>query len=91
MIDLQCLCKGYLGEWRRIVRSKAAAPSGQPQFRGVSFHKARGLWRAQVRSGKRMVHGGYGETREAAARAYDRLAAELHGDKAMLNFPDTTN
>lgn len=35
----------------------------------------------------RKVYCGSGKTAEEAARAYDRKARELYGDKAVLNFP----
>lgn len=55
-------------------------------FKGVFFH-ADGKWRAQiVVNGK--TFGKYGfTTAEEAARYYDDLAIEHHGEFAVLNFP----
>lgn len=37
------------------------------------------------------IYGGRHKTPEAAARAYDRIARELHGEFAQLNFPISNN
>lgn len=58
-------------------------------FKGVYLYKrpATFPWRAAIRAeGKYHYLGGH-STAEAAARAYDAKAAELHGEFARLNFP----
>ena len=56
-------------------------------YKGVSFDKNRGLWRASIACcGKREFLGHFGDKREAA-KAYDRAAIQYHGQFASLNFP----
>lgn len=59
---------------------------GTSRYKGV-YHRPDGLWRSQImHSYKRMNLGNY-ETEEAAAKVYDRMAIELFGPYARLNFP----
>lgn len=62
-------------------------------YRGVSYFKRIGRWRADVAlgNGKRKYLGSFG-TKEAAAAAYDLAAREIHGefytsDAAIANLP----
>lgn len=55
-------------------------------FKGVSLVHGR-YWMAQIRAGGEKHYLGYFPTAEAAARAYDAKAREVHGDFAHLNFP----
>lgn len=55
-------------------------------FRGVYLNK--GKWNAQIKKGRKSYFLYRGENEEEAARAYDRKALELHGKKAILNFPE---
>jgi len=64
------------------------ARCGTSLFKGVSSHKASGLWRVQIRAGgnvSRCV--GYFHEEEEAARAYDAAAMEAFGEFSKLNFP----
>ena len=55
------------------------------EFRGVS--RRYGRWKARIKqNGHDLVIGDYDNELDAA-RAYDRKARALHGEKAMLNFP----
>ena len=73
---------------RDATRSLNSAHSRQPLggsgYRGV--HRAKRRWRAQIRTPERLVHLGYYDTREEAARAYDNAAAQRFGSFAILNF-----
>ena len=48
-------------------------------FRGVSWHKGKGSWRAQIRVDGCRLHLGYYPTPEAASAAYMQAKAEHHG------------
>jgi|HubBroStandDraft_1064217.scaffolds.fasta_scaffold107247_3 hypothetical protein len=59
-------------------------------FRGVhrSAKAAEKQFYARVGVNGEYFYSGHYETPEEAARAYDRLAAEHHGEFAVLNFPE---
>lgn len=56
-------------------------------FKGVSFRKDTGKWRACISKNGVLIRIGNYETKEQAARAYDKKAIKLHGEYAVLNFP----
>ena len=49
-------------------------------FKGVSFHKHRNKYRAQIKINDKIKHLGYFETAEEASVAYEAKAKEIHGD-----------
>lgn len=55
-------------------------------YKGVFLHKSTGTWKAQIMSCGRLKYLGYFHTPEAAAKAYDKSAKELHGEFAKFNF-----
>lgn len=57
-----------------------------PVFRGVT-RRGDGKWQARIQVDGKRIHIGTFGTPEEAARAYDAMARELLGDKAILNFP----
>jgi hypothetical protein len=57
-------------------------------YKGVVWSKELGRWHVRVGAGGRRVHVGYFETRDEAARAYDRVAREIYGEFARPNLPD---
>lgn len=61
---------------------------GSSAFKGVSWSKAVGKWRAQIMAGRKYRYLGAFESEAVAARAYDAAARELHGEFARLNFPE---
>ena len=58
-------------------------------FRGVCHFRNR--WTARIKMGGIQRNLGYYGTPEAAARAYDEAAKELHGEFAALNFARQTS
>jgi hypothetical protein len=55
------------------------------RFKGVFFDARRGRWWAQCEVDDKRHFGGYYDTEEEAARAYDALAKRLHKEFALLN------
>lgn len=72
-------------------RGKQHMVSGRPSgshYKGVSWRKPYGFWRAIINSGGQRTYIGSFRSEEDAAHAYDLKAIELHGEFAVLNFPD---
>lgn len=65
------------------------------RYRGVTLHRGTGKWQAGAKHREtvggpdKFHHGGLHATQEDAARAYDRLALQLFGEFAVLNFADS--
>ena len=57
------------------------------KFKGVTFNSLAGSWTGSVYFKGQRFYIGYHATADEAARAYDALARELHGEFARLNFP----
>lgn len=60
--------------------------SNTSNYRGVSLKKSTGRWQAKIRFHNKQKHIGYFTTVEEAAKAYDKAAIQLFGDKAKLNY-----
>ena len=93
-IDRDALnCQRY--NMREATRTQNARNRIVPQTEGGSGYRGvqsfRDRWRAhiQIAPGNRK-HIGLYDTPEEAARAYDAMAREHHGEFAVLNFPDET-
>lgn len=77
---------------RHATNSQNLANAGKRRhntsgFKGVMWYAPSNKWRAEIRFNNRSTHLGYFGSAEAAARAYDMAALELHGEFAHLNFP----
>lgn len=57
------------------------------RFKGVTRHKLTGKWESAIRHDRRKRHLGLFPDEISAAQAYDRAAASLFGETALLNFP----
>lgn len=73
----------------RANAGKIKTPTSS-KYRGVSWKKREQRWQAQITNKGRIRWLGYFLTEEAAARAYDAVFREIHGDFARLNFPEAT-
>lgn len=61
---------------------------GATGFKGVSYLRATGKYRAHIQVNRRGYYSANFFTAIAAALAYDAMARELHGEFAVVNFPD---
>jgi hypothetical protein len=57
------------------------------QFKGVGFYPSKNCWRSRIKANGKVKHIGYFTSEIDAAKAYDIIAGELHGEFALLNFP----
>lgn len=53
-------------------------------YKGV--HKHNNKWRATIKYGSKAIHIGLFDTKNEAAKAYDRVAKKIYGEYAWLNF-----
>ncbi len=58
---------------------------GSSQYRGVSFDRANGKWRASIEVNGQSINLGYYKTEAQAALAYNRAAREYFGSLAYQN------
>lgn len=71
-------------------KSNVDAPSTNTSgYKGVSFHKIAGRWRATIKINQKSKHLGHFNDPKDAARAYDLAAIALFGDYARLNFNES--
>lgn len=56
-------------------------------YKGVSWHKNSGKWRARITTNNKWISMGSFVNREDAAMAYDFAAIYFFGEFARLNFP----
>lgn len=64
--------------------------TGRSRFKGVAWHKQSKRWIAQIKCYPAHIYIGSFDTEEAAAKAYNEKARELHGEYAYLNDLETS-
>lgn len=69
------------------ARKGKVRPSCSSVYKGVSFVKRLGRWRAYAAHNGRMIDAGTHDTELAAAAARDALALSIWGEMAYLNLP----
>jgi hypothetical protein len=81
--------KGNLRKGRRKDNNgNRNGVDGTSKFKGVSFRKDTGKWRAYGTEKDKYVSLGSFTSEEEAARVYDRWARKYFGEFAKLNFGD---
>ena len=74
-----------VGQNRANSRKKLWRGGKSSQYKGVSFLKHNGRWRALIVKDKQAHVIGYFGSEIVAARAYNRAAVEFHGEFARVN------
>lgn len=83
--NLRVITKSQSAINREALRDKASGIT----FKGVVFIKSRQVFGVRIRgSGLPRLQWSPFPSAESAARMYDKLARVLHGEFAVLNFPD---
>lgn len=62
--------------------------SGRSGYRGVHWHGSHYGWSVRLKANGKSYSCGMFRDPVAGAKAYDKKARELHGEFAVLNFPD---
>jgi len=57
-------------------------------LKGICFDKQRNLWISSIRANNKIYNLGRFKDKVEAAKVYDKKAIELHGEFAVLNFPN---
>lgn len=57
------------------------------RYKGVSFDREKGKWRARITDGGKIIHLGYFDNEIDAAIRYDKAAIAIFDHHAKLNFP----
>lgn len=66
--------------------------SNKTIYKGISYRKSRNKWQARIKFHGQTRSLGYYSTPEEAAKAYNKAAIELYGEKARLNIlPEKSN
>lgn len=83
----------YDGDYYGMSRKKMAVASviteaKNRKLRGAYWKEDHQKWKAQIKVDKKCIFLGYFDTKEEAAKAYDRAAVKHFGRRAILNFPE---
>lgn len=66
-------------------RNRRRQKSARSSFKGITFHKRRQKWQAQIKVNKRNIYLGLFVSELAAAKAYDKAAEKFFGEFARGN------
>ena len=67
------------------IRNKSSYKNSSSKYKGVSFDKRNGKWRAQLKINNQNKHLGYFHCEIEAALVYNKKAKEICGECALLN------
>lgn len=67
-------------------RNRRKGKNNTSGYKGVTWDKERGKWKASIESMNKVKHLGRFDNPEEAALAYDKAAIMMYGDFACLNF-----
>lgn len=59
--------------------------TGTSRFKGVSWHKPRGLWQVHIKANDKSINLGYFTSEVEAAKTYNKAAIKYFGEFAYLN------
>jgi len=82
------------GNLRQASHSENLANRGKPTgtyasaFKGVTWSRNAGKWRAYIKKDYRQKHLGYFELETDAAAAHDTAAKQIYGEFAQTNLPN---
>ena len=69
------------------VHNSVAQAGSSSKYKGVHWHKGMRKWAVMIHFNEKRYRLGHFTDEIEAAKAYDKKAAELHGEFAYLNFP----
>jgi hypothetical protein len=66
------------------MMNRCGVDGASSEMKGVSWHAARGMWRARIKIDQKEIHIGMFDTEAEAFAAYKRAAENLHGRYARF-------
>lgn len=76
-----------LATFSQQMQNRGLFKNNKSGYRGVGWHKGCEKWQARIRVDGKLIHLGYYDDKDDAARAYDAAARIHFGEFAVLNFP----
>lgn len=67
------------------MKNRGAPSNNTSGYKGVSFHRKKGKWRAAIHSEGKKYHLGYFNSAELASQAYEEAAKIHHGNFARIS------